>query len=296
MQSMNTQHNEQQTIYHILFKLAWEQAKAQKCYTPESLETVGFIHCSTLEQVLGSAQGFFKGQDGLTLLTIDSSLVEHAIRFEDLTGEGIHFPHIYGPLNLDAVVGAAPLPKNATGDFILPEGAKHPVSPGLVASDHLTRLPYPLPGVVFRGSLPYSDLFDPQGQTLDEFISAGVQVVVMLTPKDEVRELTGLNLWEVYQALGFEVIYVPVQDFWIPDQGAFQEPIKQTLQAARAGKTIVIHCHAGIGRTGTFAACLAKTVFDMDGPAAIDWVRQHIRGAVQTVEQIIYVDEFELLD
>ncbi len=158
----------------------------------------------------------------------------------------------------------------------------------------LTLLPYPLPGKIYRSSLPFSPLFDPQGQLITAYLSAGVQVVVMLTPKSEVLELTENKLWEIYQSLGFEIIYVPVADFWIPEQGTFQEPIIQTLRAAQDGKTIVMHCHAGIGRTGTFAACLAKIVFDIDGRAAINWVRQYVPRAVESQAQAKFVAEFVL--
>ena len=291
-----THQQQEELIYHILSKAAWMQAQEGGSYAPETLEAVGFIHCSTLEQVLGSAQGFFKGQDGLLLLTIDASAVDHEILFEDLAGEGMLFPHIYSPLNLDAVLGAAPLLRNKAGDFILPEEAKRLSLTSPTVLRHLTPLPYPLPGIIYRSPMPFSPLFDPQGQVLDAFHSAGVQVVVMLTPKEEVKELTGRDLYEMYRTLGFEIIYVPVEDFSIPDQGVFQVPIQQTLQAAQAGKTIVMHCHAGIGRTGAFAACLTKVIFDMDGPAAIRWVRQYVPRAVESPLQAQFVEEFQMED
>lgn len=113
--------NQEDFVYHILSKADLAQAQSQGIYTPESLDSAGFIHCSTLEQVQGSAQGFFKGQDGLLLLKIEASKVHPEMRYEDLMGEGMRFPHLYGPLNLDAVVGAAPLQKDAAGEFLRPE-------------------------------------------------------------------------------------------------------------------------------------------------------------------------------
>jgi protein-tyrosine phosphatase len=141
--------------------------------------------------------------------------------------------------------------------------------------------------------LPFSPLFDPQGIFLDAFLAAGVDAVVMLTPAEEVERLTGLNLRARYQELGFDVIYAPVIDFSIPEVGAFQEPIEETLRAAKAGETIVIHCHAGLGRTGMFAACLAKVVFGLNGRGAAAWVRQYIPRAIETPDQKRFVDGFK---
>lgn len=159
-------------------------------------------------------------------------------------------------------------------------------------SDRLTYLPYGLEGEVYRSPLPHSPLFDPEGALLDAYVNAGVDVVVMLTPKEEVWEVTGQDLTRVYHTLGFDVIYAPMEDFSIPEPGILQAPIRQALQAARSGKIVVTHCHAGLGRTGLFAACLAKVVLNLDGEAAVQWVRQYVPEAVQTAAQFRFVENF----
>lgn len=69
-----------------------------------TLDEVGFIHCSFADQVDGVARAVFAGADGLVLITIDPSLVKAEVRYENLEGGSELFPHIYGPLNVDAVV------------------------------------------------------------------------------------------------------------------------------------------------------------------------------------------------
>lgn len=159
----------------------------------------------------------------------------------------------------------------------------------------LTELHYGLAGRIYSSPLPFSPLFDPQGDVLDAYHKLGVDTIVMLTLKEEAHRLTGVDILARYQELGFDVIYSPVQDFSIPERGAFQLPLHKALQAAKSGQTIAIHCHAGIGRTGIFASCLAKVVFDMSGDEAVSWVRQYIPHAVENTSQYQYVLDFEYL-
>ena len=105
-------------ILHITQTAQWEQAKATGIYYNNTLDSEGFIHCSTIEQVEKTANTFFANQAGLVLLCIDSEKVQAEIKYEAV-GEQ-KFPHIYGMLNIDAVIDAITFPPNADGKFKLP--------------------------------------------------------------------------------------------------------------------------------------------------------------------------------
>ncbi len=88
-------------IVHMTSRKAWERAQEQQVYTIDSLESAGFIHCSRPEQILRVANAYYPAAKDQVLLWIDPQRVQPEIRWET-SGEDI-FPHIYGPLNLDAV-------------------------------------------------------------------------------------------------------------------------------------------------------------------------------------------------
>ncbi|RYZ22999.1 MAG: DUF952 domain-containing protein [Chitinophagaceae bacterium] len=99
-----------QVIYHVTTRAEWEQAQQQGAYTAASLPVEGFIHASADErQVQGVLQRYFAGQKDLVKLTIDTSKLTHELKWELAPSVNEEFPHIYGPLNLDAVVGIADL-------------------------------------------------------------------------------------------------------------------------------------------------------------------------------------------
>jgi uncharacterized protein (DUF952 family) len=107
-------------IFHITSKIIWEGIQEQDPYCGDTLESEGFIHCSRLDQVLGVANDRFCGQEGLVLLCIDEERVGAEVRDEDCYATGEAFPHIYGPLNRDAVVCVVAFPPEADGTFALP--------------------------------------------------------------------------------------------------------------------------------------------------------------------------------
>lgn len=79
-----------------------ERAKSTGIYTVDSLDIEGFIHRSTPRQVIRVANALFRGRHGLVLFCIDPEKVRAEISFERAESRE-RYPHIYGPLNLDAV-------------------------------------------------------------------------------------------------------------------------------------------------------------------------------------------------
>ena len=109
-------------IFHITKRDAWTRAKAEGSYRTEMFPIEGFIHCSTADQVIQVANIRFRGQTGLVLLSIDTDKVTAKIIYENLEGGPQLFPHIYGELNIEAVVQVAEFEPEADGHFTLPKG------------------------------------------------------------------------------------------------------------------------------------------------------------------------------
>lgn len=101
-------------IYHITTAAEWAQAQRDGQYTKSTLDRTlaeeGFIHTSQAAQVERVANAFYQGVPDLVLLIIDTDRVSSPIRYESVSGQDLPYPHIYGPLNIDAVVETRPFP------------------------------------------------------------------------------------------------------------------------------------------------------------------------------------------
>jgi uncharacterized protein (DUF952 family) len=126
------------SILHITSRAEWLAAQATGRYVAPSLASEGFIHCSQQHQVLPVAEKFYRGQDGLVLLVIDPARLDSPLKWEAPAeggpppgvAEGDPFPHIYGPINLEAVLEVLDLSADRDGRFVLP--ASLSADPGII--------------------------------------------------------------------------------------------------------------------------------------------------------------------
>ena len=95
-------------IYHVISQEDWNQVVNSKNYAPPSLNHEGFIHFSFADQIPGVIDRYYRDQKNLLVLKINKQKLLSRLVVEDLAGTG-SYPHLYGELNLDAVVANYPL-------------------------------------------------------------------------------------------------------------------------------------------------------------------------------------------
>lgn len=106
-------------IYKIVAAPEWRAAEAAGVFTGAAVDLAdGYIHFSTAEQARETAAKHFTGQSDLLLVAVDAGRLGDALKWEVSRG-GALFPHLYGPLSLDAVtrVTALPLDDHGAHDF-----------------------------------------------------------------------------------------------------------------------------------------------------------------------------------
>jgi len=109
------------TIYKICSASAWREAERQGAYRGSADDVRdGFIHFSSASQVEGTARKHFLGQKGLFLIAFDTDPLGDALRWEP-SRDGALFPHLYGELDLSAVISIKELPLRSDGTHLVPE-------------------------------------------------------------------------------------------------------------------------------------------------------------------------------
>ena len=107
-------------VYHITRNADWDSARAAGLYRADSLNTEGFIHCSSAQQVIATANRLFRGRHDLVLLCIETQRVTAQIRYENLEGGTQLFPHVYGALEIASILAVHDFPPQDDGSFELP--------------------------------------------------------------------------------------------------------------------------------------------------------------------------------
>lgn len=108
-------------IYHMLSASDWQNQDQNEPYVCESLQTDGFIHCTQeMDRLIWVANHFYQRESGdFVILYIDEALVLAEIKWEE--ADDHVFPHIYGPINCDAIKSSINFPRESNGTFFAPE-------------------------------------------------------------------------------------------------------------------------------------------------------------------------------
>jgi protein-tyrosine phosphatase len=152
------------------------------------------------------------------------------------------------------------------------------------------QLPPEVPGQLWLGSMP--GRLESWTTFQGDADRARLALVVCLTPRPEVAELSpDYHAAVVRGRLPFRWLHLPMRNFGLPeDPAGFRRDVTAIADGLRAGDAVLLHCAAGIGRTGTAAACVLKALGLEAGEAL-----QRVRDAgsnPQNAEQSGLVDWF----
>jgi uncharacterized protein (DUF952 family) len=121
---------DERLIYHLVTESDFRKSTEQGAYSPDSLSTDGFVHCAFKDSVVPLANTYFSQvADTVLVLAIDRDLLSAEVRYEqakpveggrtDQFTTSDVFPHVYGPIDGDAVKGVGRL-RHDTNGYIWP--------------------------------------------------------------------------------------------------------------------------------------------------------------------------------
>ena len=141
-----------------------------------------------------------------------------------------------------------------------------------------------VPGEIAGMARPTSTISDFENLRDD-----GIDAIVSLT-EDPLNQ-------PLIEEFGFEYLHIPIEDLSVPTMEQIEDFVEFAYRMRKEEKSIVVHCGAGIGRTGTILACylVSKGYSAEESIAEVRWKRP---GSIETEEQleIIYTYERKLAD
>mgnify|MGYP000291737774 FL=1 len=184
---------------HLTNSATWIEAQQQGFITAPSLTAEGFIHCSTEHQMRDVANKYYRGATDMVLVHIDPAALTCPLKWEppahidgspSLPTEPL-FPHIYGVINLDAVIRVIDFPSNSDGSFDLPAQLTAFSITHIKEVPHLHQQAAEMSRVAWKHDFPedtlqtYLDMFTATGTYANRFVEVFAAI-------NQAEELLGL--------------------------------------------------------------------------------------------------------
>jgi len=126
---------------------------------------------------------------------------------------------------------------------------------------------------------------------IDFYISEKVKTIAVLIPESDILDFYSVGLLKSYRDKGFNVIHYPIEDYSIPEQlDSFHSFILEITSRLNKGN-LLIHCSAGIGRTGLVASSILISK-GMSVDKAIRQIREVRPGSVENTEQRDFLEDY----
>ncbi|HHT9126182.1 MAG TPA: dual specificity protein phosphatase 23 [Candidatus Brocadiia bacterium] len=136
-----------------------------------------------------------------------------------------------------------------------------------------------IPGEIAGMARPASTIHDFESLRDD-----GIDAIVSLTENPLNKPLI--------EEFGFEYVHIPIEDLSVPTMDQVEDFVEFATRMRNDGKKIVVHCGAGIGRTGTMLACYLVSK-GYSAEESIDEVRRKRPGSIETDEQVEVIHRYE---
>ena len=155
------------------------------------------------------------------------------------------------------------------------------------------RIPLDVKGRLYVSPMPFGP-YDPGNALLKIYRQHKINFAVMLVTDVELARKAKRDVVEAYKKSGIDPIRFPIADYTSPELHAFSKVVDKVAGYLRAGAHVVVHCNAGVGRTGVMACCIVRDILNNSAEEAVSYVKQFMQTNM-TDEQLRLTARFKPL-
>jgi len=130
-------------------------------------------------------------------------------------------------------------------------------------------------------------------QDVKEIARANPSTIVVLLPKKEIEYEYDSDLLAFYRNQGWNVIHYPIEDLFVPESFRGLKSLIQFMQKELKTGNVLVHCNAGIGRTGLIITCFLVQAKHMTADQAVKYLRDIRKIGLETKSQYWFLHSFE---